>query len=140
MQFLLLIHIDQSLIDALPAGEYQRLMRACLEHAGQLKREGVLLGSQQLEPACSARSIRVREGRTSIVDGPFAETKELLAGFNLIQAASLDQAEAIARTFSWAAFGCIEIRPVRDMAKVRADVGAEAGSLEWTGDAVHEPT
>jgi hypothetical protein len=130
MQFLMLIHTDQALVDALPQGEYDRLMRGCFEHADQLKREGVLLASQQLEAAHTGRSVRVRGGRTSVVDGPFAETKELLAGFNLIQAASLDEAEAIARTFPWAAVGCIEVRPVRDMGQVRARVGAQAGSLE----------
>ncbi|SEM08993.1 Uncharacterized conserved protein [Pseudoxanthomonas sp. GM95] len=130
MQFLILINTDQELVDALPPAEYDRLMRGCFEHADQLKREGVLLGSQQLEAPSTGRSIRVRNGRTSVVDGPFAETKELLAGFNLIEAADLDEAEAIARTFPWAAVGCIEVRPVRDMGLVRARVGAQAGSLE----------
>lgn len=130
MQFLMLIHTDPELLDALPQGEYDRLMRGCFEHADQLKRDGVLLGSQQLEAAATGRSVRVRAGKTSVVDGPFAETKELLAGFNLIEAASLDEAEAIARTFPWAAVGCIEVRPVRDMGLVRERVGAQPGSLE----------
>lgn len=130
MQFLILIHTDPELVQALPQDEYDRLMRGCFAHADQLQRDGVLLASQQLEAAQTARSIRVRAGKTSVVDGPFAETKELLAGFNLIQAADLDQAEAIARSFPWAAVGCIEVRPVRDMARVREHVGAEPGALE----------
>lgn len=130
MQFLILIHIDDALLDALPQGEFDKLMRGCFEHADQLQREGVLLASQQLEAASTARAIRVRGGKTTVTDGPFAETKELLAGFNLIQAADIEQAEAIARTFPWAAVGCIEVRPVRDMGQVRDRVGAAPGALE----------
>ncbi|WCE02606.1 YciI family protein [Pseudoxanthomonas sp. JBR18] len=130
MQFLILIHIDDALLDALPQGEFDKLMRGCFEHADQLQRDGVLLASQQLEAASTARAIRVRGGKTTVTDGPFAETKELLAGFNLIQAADIEQAEAIARTFPWAAVGCIEVRPVRDMGQVRDRVGAAPGALE----------
>ncbi len=130
MQFLILIHIDDALLDALPQGEFDKLMRGCFEHADQLQRDGVLLASQQLEAASTARAIRVRSGKTTVTDGPFAETKELLAGFNLIQAADIEQAEAIARTFPWAAVGCIEVRPVRDMGQVRDRVGAAPGALE----------
>ena len=68
--------------------------------------------------------MRVRAGRTTIVDGPFAETKEVLAGFNLIEADSLEDAVRIAEGFPWARFGCIEVRPVRDIQAVRARVGA----------------
>jgi len=130
MQFLILIHIDDALLDALPQGEFDKLMRGCFEHADQLQRDGVLLASQQLEAASTARAIRVRGGKATVTDGPFAETKELLAGFNLIQAADIEQAEAIARTFPWAAVGCIEVRPVRDMGQVRDRVGAAPGALE----------
>ncbi|MET0288815.1 MAG: YciI family protein [Pseudoxanthomonas sp.] len=130
MQFMLLIHTDPALLRALPQEEYDRLMRGCFAHADQMKRDGVLLASQQLEDPDAARSVRVRAGKRSVVDGPFAETKELLAGFNLIEARDLDEAVRIADQFPWAAVGCIEVRPVRDMNAVRARVGAAAGSLE----------
>ena len=68
--------------------------------------------------------MRVREGRTRVVDGPFAETKEYLAGFNLIEAADMDEALRIAQSFPWSQTGCIEVRPVRDMDAVRRRVGA----------------
>lgn len=124
MQFLMLIYTDDALMDALPEGEFDTRMRGCLTHADELHDQGCLLASQQLEPAATARSFRVRNGRTTIVDGPFAETKEMLAGFNLIEAADMDEAVRIAAEFPWAQTGCIEVRPVRDMDAVRRRVGA----------------
>ena len=68
--------------------------------------------------------MRIRAGKTTVVDGPFAETKEVLAGFNLIEAESLEQAVEMAKDIPWAQTGCIEVRPVRDADKVRQRVGA----------------
>ena len=124
MQFLMTIQIDQTLLDALPAGEFDRLMHSCIVHADELRAEGKLLGSQQLEAPSCARTLRQREGAMRVTDGPFAETKELLAGFNLIEAADMDEAVRIAAAFPWAQFGSIELRPVRDFDAVRARVGA----------------
>jgi hypothetical protein len=124
MQFLLLIYTDDTLLDALPAGEFDTMMRGCLAHADELRDGGTLLQSQQLEAPASARAVRIRNQRVSVVDGPFAETKEMLAGFNLIEAANLDEATRIAAGFPWARTGCVEVRPVRDMDAVRRRVGA----------------
>lgn len=124
MQYLLLIYTDEALIDGLAEGEYDTMMRGCLEHADALQAQGTLLGFQQLEPASAARTLRTRGGRTQVFDGPFAETKEMLAGFNLIEADSEEDALRIAREFPWARTGSIEVRPVRDVAQVRARVGA----------------
>ncbi len=122
MQFLALVYIDNELIEALPAGEPDAMMRTCLGHADELKADGKLLGFQQLEDASTAKSVRIRDGRTSVVDGPFAETKEILGGFNLIEADSMEDALRIAAEFPWANTGCIEVRPVRDMDAVRRRV------------------
>jgi hypothetical protein len=124
MQFLLLVYTDEAMLDALPEGRFDTMMRSCLQHADELKDEGRLLGFQQLEPPATAKSVRVRDGRTTVVDGPFAETKEVLGGFNLIEAADYDEAVRIAAEFPWAGVGCIEVRPVRDVAAVRRRVGA----------------
>lgn len=124
MQFLMLIYTDDTLLGALPEGEFDSRMRGCFKHADELQEDGKLLGSQQLEAAATARSMRVRNGRTTIIDGPFTETKELLAGFNLIEAEDMDEAMRIASEFPWAHTGCIEVRPVRDMDTVRRRVGA----------------
>ena len=124
MQFLMLVYTDTTLMDALPAEQYDSMMRGCLEHADELRAEGKVLGSQQLEPATTARTIRTRNGRTAIFDGPFAETKEMLAGFNVIEADSFEDALRIAAEFPWSQTGSIEVRPIRDMDAVRRRVGA----------------
>jgi hypothetical protein len=125
MQFLLLIYIDEGLLQALPAEEYDRLMRDCLQHADALQADGTLVLAQQLAPVASARTLRTRQGQARVTDGPFAETHELLAGFNLINARDHAQALAIARQFPWSRFGSIEVRPLADMQAERARVGLE---------------
>lgn len=126
MKYLMMIYVDDALLQALPEGEFDSMMRGCLDHADELRDEGCVLASQQLEPPATARSVRVRQQRSTVYDGPFAETKEYLAGFNLIEADSLDEAMRIAQTFPWARIGAIEVRPVRDMDMVRRRVNARA--------------
>jgi hypothetical protein len=127
MKFLMMIYTDETLLDALPPGEFDRLMRECLQHADELRAEGKLLDSQQLDVPRTARSIRKRGEKVAVLDGPFAETKEILGGFNLIEAADLDEAVRIAESFPWTRTGSIEVRPVRDMEQVRERVGAQRG-------------
>jgi hypothetical protein len=125
MQFALLIYIDPDLLQALPQDEYDTLMRGCLEHAAELQAEGTLVLGQQLQPVAQARTLRTRQDQSRITDGPFAETRELLAGFNLINAPDADTAMRIARGFPWARFGSIEVRPLSDMDAERARVGLD---------------
>lgn len=125
-KFALLIYTDDALLDALPEGQFDASMRDCLAHADELRAEGRLLDSQMLEGADRARSMRVRNGRRTVMDGPFAETKELLAGFNIIEAEDLEAACRMAAEFPWAATGCIEVREVRDIGAVRERVGRSA--------------
>jgi len=124
MQYLLLVYVDDALVQALPDGQFDSMMRECFQHADALQGQRQLLGSQQLQPPATARSVRLRNGRRTVVDGPFAETKEILGGFNLIEAADMDEAVRIASEFPWAQVGCIEVREVRDMNAVRRRVGA----------------
>jgi hypothetical protein len=126
MKFLLLVYNEEAALDALPEGRFDSMMHDCLVHADELAEQGTLLGSQQLEPAASAKSVRIRSGRTSVVDGPFAETKEILGGYNIIEAADIDEAVRIAAGFPWATTGCIEVRPIRDIDAVRRRVGVAA--------------
>lgn len=123
-QYLLLIYIEPALLQALPSAEFDALMRDCLRHADALQAAGTLLASQKLQPVEQARTLRVRDGQARVTDGPFAETRELLAGFNLIQAADPESALRIAQAFPWARFGSIEIRPLEDMDAERERVGA----------------
>jgi hypothetical protein len=124
MQFLLLIYTDAEMLDALPEGEYDSRMRHCLHNADDLREQGTLIESQQLEAASTAKSVRIRNGKLNVIDGPFAETKELLGGFNLIEAADYEEAVRIAASFPWANTGCVEVRAVRDIDAERRRVGA----------------
>lgn len=122
MKFMVLIYNDHSLLDALPQSEFDATMRKCLAHADELRQQGILLDSQMLESAPAAKSVRIRNGRQKVVDGPFAETKEVLGGFNLIEAENMEEAVLIATQFPWAHTGCVEVRPVRDIGTVRERV------------------
>ena len=130
MKFMLLIYNDTTLVDALPASEYDAQMRNCFAHADELRHEGRLLESQQLEGPATARTVRIRGGRTTTTDGPFAETKEVLGGFNIIEADSMEEAVRMAAEFPWARTGCVEVRPVRDIGAVREQVGAVRSEVQ----------
>lgn len=122
MKFMLLIYNDPTLLDAMPKSEFDSDMRHCLENADELRSQGSLLDSQMLEHPASAKSLRIRNGKRMLRDGPFAEAKEVLGGFNLIEAEDMEEAVRIADEFPWAKTGCVEIRPVKDIAAVRRSV------------------
>lgn len=124
MKFMVLIYNDGEMLDALPQAEFDETMRGCLQHADELRDEGRLLDSQMLERASTAKSLRTRRNRLTVTDGPFTETKEFLAGFNLIEAENMEEAVRIAAAFPWTRTGCVEVRPVRDIGAVRKQVGA----------------
>ena len=124
MQYLLLVYTDAELLDKLPEAEFNTEMRDCLQSADARMAQGKVLGFQQLQPAATARTVRVRNGRATVLDGPFAETKEMLAGFTLIEAESMEEAVRMAHEQPWTKYGSIEVRPVGDIAAMRARVGA----------------
>jgi hypothetical protein len=126
MKFMLLIYNDGTLLDAMPPEQFDAEMRDCLSHADELKQHGRLLESQMLESASTARSVRVRNGRMTTVDGPYAEAKEVLGGFNLIEAENMEEAVRMAAEFPWVRTGCVEVRPVRDIETVRRRVNSSA--------------
>lgn len=130
MKFLVIIYNDPALLDAMPKQEFDTTMRGCIEHADELKSEGRLIESQQLESPKTAKTLRRRNNRLTITDGPFAETKEILAGFNLIEAEDIDEAVQIASEFPWSDVGSIEVRPIRDFEAVRTRVGAKRPEQE----------
>jgi hypothetical protein len=125
MKFMVLIYTDPELLDAVPQREFDETMRGCIEHAEELQEQGYLIESQQLEPPSTAKSVRIRNGKMTTIDGPFSETKEVLGGFNLIEAENMEEAMRIALEFPWAKMGCIEVRPVRDIGAVARRVGAQ---------------
>jgi hypothetical protein len=124
MKYMLLIYLDPQKMDALSEANFDSMMRDCLTHADDLQTRGKLLESQMLEEPKTAKSVRIRAGKVSATDGPFAEAKEVLGGFNLIEADSMEEAVKIAASFPWASTGCVEVRPVRDIGAVRDKVFA----------------
>jgi hypothetical protein len=124
MKYLLLIYNDPELLDALPSDEFDSRMRGCLSHAAELQRDGKLLESRMLQAPATAKSVRIRNGRQSTSDGPFAESKEVLGGFNLIEAADMDEAVRMAAEFPWTRTGCVEVRPLEDIDAMRRRVNA----------------
>jgi hypothetical protein len=115
MRFLFAIHHDEKELDALPEGEMQALVDSALDYTEQLRRNGHYIASDALQRTPTARTIRVRRGKVLTTDGPFAETKEQLGGFFLIEARDMDEACELAAKFPPARIGVIEVRPVREL-------------------------
>jgi len=115
MKFLFLIYHDEKTLDALPQEEMQSLVDAALGYDEELRRSGHYIVSNALQRARTARTIRVRGGGVSTTDGPFAETKEQLGGFFLVEAKDIDEACAVAARFPPASIGTIEVRPVQEL-------------------------
>lgn len=113
MRYLCLIYLNEDEMGALPADEMHRLNVGHLELNEELRASGHLIEAEALQPGAAAVTIRPRTSRTTIVDGPFTETKELVAGFYLIEAADMQEAIAIASRFPGARHGAVEIREVR---------------------------
>ncbi|MFC4728565.1 YciI family protein [Coralloluteibacterium thermophilus] len=126
MKYLLLINTDPALLDALPPGEYDAMMQECLAHAAELRESGHLLASQKLAGAETATTLRMRNGRLSTTDGPFAETREFVGGYNLIEARDLNEAIRIAARFPWTRTGSVEIRPLDELPPLRSAPAADA--------------
>jgi hypothetical protein len=108
MKYLCLVYLEQEKLRAVPDRECQ----AC---GDGFRTSGLLVAAEALEPVATAATVRVRNGKTTVVDGPFAETKEQLAGFYLIDARDLNEAIQIAAKIPPAREGSIEVRPVRQL-------------------------
>jgi hypothetical protein len=115
MKFMFMIYHDENVLDALPEGEMQALIDSALDYVEQIRRSGHYVVSDALQPARTARTIRVRGGRITTTDGPFAETKEQLGGFFLIEARDMDEACEVASRFPPARVGIIEVRAVQEL-------------------------
>jgi hypothetical protein len=112
MQYLLLIYDDEKVWEALPKGESDKLLGEYFAFTESIKKSGHFRGGEALQPVATATTVRVREGKTMVTDGPFAETREQFGGYYLIEAANLDDATAIAARIPSARLGSIEIRPI----------------------------
>lgn len=123
MKYLCLVYHEESAIEALPASEHDAMMRDVLAYREELRRGGHYITSSPLKFVRTATTLRVRGGKVSITDGPFAETKEQLGGFYLIEASDLDEALRLAARMPPARVGSIEVRPL-DEALPRAAAAA----------------
>lgn len=112
MQYLCLIYSPESKQASMTPEEMQAYFGAYGAFGASIKGSGNFVAGEALQPISTATSVRVRDGKTVLTDGPFAETKEQLGGFYMIEAADLDEATAIAARIPTAAHGTIEVRPV----------------------------
>ena len=121
MQYLLLIYDNEAKLNALPPAQ---LVDMYAEYGGltqSLKNSGHFLAGRQLHPVAQATTVRVKDGKQTVTDGPFAETKEQLGGFYMVEAADLDEAVAIAARIPSARTGSIEVRPIVERPAERKD-------------------
>ncbi len=106
MKYLCLVYLDEKRLDELPDED-------CVAYDNSIRNSGHCLASEALQSVQTATTVRVRNGKVSVIDGPFAETKEQLAGFYLVEAADLDEAIELAARIPPAQVGSIEVRPIR---------------------------
>jgi hypothetical protein len=112
MKYMLLIYLDEQ---ALSEAERTHCYQESAELAHQLNASGQYLGTAPLHPTSTATSVRMREGKQLVTDGPFAETREQLGGFFLIDGKNLDEAIGVASRIPGARWGTVEIRPVLEV-------------------------
>jgi hypothetical protein len=121
MKYMLLTYLDEKEWAALGEVEQQRIMSECAPHVKDLLASGKFLGGAPLHPTSTATTVSVREGRRLVTDGPFAETREQLGGYTLIEAQDLDDALNIAAGFLGnSSPSKIEIRPVVELEGIPA--------------------
>ena len=118
MKYMLLIYHEEQCWTSLSEDDHQNIYAEYRQLIEELKSSGKYLFGDQLQPATTAQSVRVRDGQQLVTDGPFAETREQVGGFFMIEAESLDEARSIAARIPSARTGTIEVRPVVQAARV----------------------
>ena len=113
MKFVMLVYLDQKKFAALPKEDQERIHRECTAWHDDLVKRGKSSGATGLQAASAGKTLRERAGKVAITDGPYAETKEVLGGFEALECADLEEAVAISRTFPGLRGDCsVEVRPV----------------------------
>ena len=112
MKYLCLIYDEEKKINAMPKGESDAFMGEYFAFTEEVKKSGKLVAGDALQPTTAATTVRVRDGKRLTTDGPFAETKEQLGGYYLIEAKDLDEAIRWAGKCPGAQGGSIEVRPI----------------------------
>jgi hypothetical protein len=118
MKYLCLVYLDEKRLDELPDED-------CVEYDTQIRKSGLCLASEALQSVQTATTVRIRQGKLSVTDGPFAETKEQLAGFYMIEARDLNEAIQVASKIPPARVGCVEVRPIRPIRETVAESKAQ---------------
>jgi hypothetical protein len=115
MRYMLLLYANHADWAKLGAVETERVIKEHMDLIKELRRRGQYRTSDALSPTGNATTVRIRSGKTVVSDGPFAETKEQLGGYYVVEAGNLDEAIAIAERIPDARVGCVEIRPIREL-------------------------
>jgi hypothetical protein len=115
MKYLCLVYNDEEALGAMPEGEFWAFSDEHVALDEELKKSGHSIVAEALQPVHTAMTVRVRDGKLSITDGPFAETKEQLGGIYLIEAGNMDEAIQVAARIPAAQIGSIEVRPVWEL-------------------------
>ena len=113
MKYLCLIYDDESKRGTIPKDQMDTMMSEYYAFTESIKKSGQYIGGEALQPTQNATTIRVRQNKVSTTDGPFAETKEQLSGFYLINAKDLNEAIQVASRIPSARTGSVEVRPIR---------------------------
>ena len=111
MKYLCAVYLEPSVLQGLSASEQSKLDRASLDYDEELAKKGHLIAAAALQPPRTAKTIRRRGEKTLVTDGPFAETKEVLGGFILIEARDMEEAVSIAKSIPVGRFASVEVRP-----------------------------
>src|SRR4051812_10096794 len=120
MKYILLIHDDEKAWGKMAEADQRKMMSDYRQFTQEIQASGHYIAGSQLQPTSTATSVRVRDGKRLVTDGPFAETREQLGGYYLVEAANLDQAIALAARLPSAQFGTIEVRPLVEVATAAA--------------------
>jgi hypothetical protein len=115
MKYLCLIYSDPTIWEKMPQAELERMMAEYMQFTAGIQESGQYLGANRLQPSHTATTVRVRAGQLSATDGPYAETKEQLGGYYLIEAKDLNEAIQVASRIPGARLGSIEVRPVAEL-------------------------
>jgi hypothetical protein len=120
MKYLCLVYADEATLNAMPQPEVDALIDETLANNQELAASGQLVLAEALDQVAAATTVRVRHGRLSATDGPFAETREQLGGFVLVEARDLNEAIRLAGRIPGARVGSVEVRPVIDLRRERS--------------------
>ena len=130
MRYLCMVCYEQKALDDLSKPEFDALVTEALAYDDELRSGGHYLCSGPLQSVETATTLRIRSGRVSATDGPFAETKEHIGGFIVIEARDLNEAIRLASKIPPARLGCVEVRPIRELEPRRDQAGLDDQSRE----------